>query len=136
MAALKGFTLVEITLSWSTSWSSYRPLYWSTLNIAANAPTPTITCPPARKSDLESIQKPWICGRRGRRFAPRPALSGGLSERCVGTGSEKFNLNSISWTKIHPTRIYLLRYARGCKLIKVMPLIGHRLQVIALVPKI
>src|SRR3989338_2939155 len=93
--ASKGFTLVEITLVVGIM-VVFSALVLVTLNIRGNRANAHNV---QRKMDMETIQKALDLRAQDTGESLPSGLNSGLSERCIGTGSDTFNLNNISWTE-------------------------------------
>ena len=52
-----------------------------------------------RRTDLESIQQALDLRAQDTGDSLPSGLNSGLAEKCIGTGSDTFNLNNISWTE-------------------------------------
>lgn len=94
-SGLKGFTLVEIALVVGIL-VVLSSIVLVTLNIRGNTASANNV---KRKIDLESIQKALDLRAQETGDSLPSGLSSGLSERCVGTSSDAFNLSQISWSK-------------------------------------
>jgi len=90
-----GFTLVEITLVVGIL-VVLSAIVLVTLNIRGNRANVHNV---QRKMDMETIQKALDLRAQETGESLPTGLFGGLSERCVGTSSDAFNLSQISWTK-------------------------------------
>src|SRR3989344_6340621 len=93
--ASKGFTLVEITLVVGIM-VVLSAIVLVTLNIRGNRANAHNV---QRKMDMETIQKALDLRAQDTGESLPTGLADGLGERCIGTGSDTFNLNNISWTE-------------------------------------
>ncbi len=90
-----GFTLVEITLVVGIM-VILSAVVLVTLNVRGNRANAHNL---QRKMDMETIQKALDLRAQDTGDSLPSGIQGGLSERCIGTGNDTYNLSSISWTE-------------------------------------
>src|SRR3990167_937448 len=93
--ASRGFTLVEITLVVGIL-VVLSAIVLVALNIRGNRANAHNV---QRKMDMETIQKALDLRAQDTGDALPSGLADGLAEKCLGTCSDTFNLNNISWTE-------------------------------------